>query len=407
MRPLPTIVPPVVVVMQRTQKTLALLRDVVQESSANYWYDRGKAASAIKQWVPAAHAFEQCLRLEDNHWRGALQLAVVMAKQYAEGVIAALRVADDGSYSEWEEFVNELLPEQWEVLAANLQAGRSHIGLDGSLALALVYRAMKEGEKARRLLDSLRITFFNQAEQSAIWQRTAGALYYDQKEFENALSHYDRALKLNPSNAFTYIGRGMTKRALDDKLGATADFENAISLAPHYAWFYYNRALYRGQSEREANLSDVNRAIKLGLSKADAYLFQGDLKRRIHDYTGAIVSASNAIALRPNYIEAYNHRGCAKLALKNYVGAVTDFDTGIALGPSEMMNYPSYVTRGEIRHEHFQDYIGALNDFTIAITLLPVISSTYVQRAMTREKMGDFSGATADRILAARRGHKD
>ena len=76
---LPVPVPSTNTLIRRTQTTLGLLRDVVQESSAEYWYERGKAASATGNWAESAYAFSQCVSLSQKHWRGALQLAAAYA----------------------------------------------------------------------------------------------------------------------------------------------------------------------------------------------------------------------------------------------------------------------------------------------------------------------------------------
>ncbi len=75
---LPSLQPSAVIVLQRTQTTLGILRDVVQESSAEYWYRRGKEAAMTEEWPAAIHAFRRCLNCDSQHWRATLQLAAAL-----------------------------------------------------------------------------------------------------------------------------------------------------------------------------------------------------------------------------------------------------------------------------------------------------------------------------------------
>lgn len=57
---LPASLPPTTLLLQRTQTTLALLGDVVQESSGEYWYKKGLKAVEAEEWDEAIYDFERC-----------------------------------------------------------------------------------------------------------------------------------------------------------------------------------------------------------------------------------------------------------------------------------------------------------------------------------------------------------
>jgi outer membrane protein assembly factor BamD (BamD/ComL family) len=61
---LPALLPPTATLLHRTQGALGLLRDVVQESSAEYWYERGKAAMAREEWDEATVLFHTCTKYD-------------------------------------------------------------------------------------------------------------------------------------------------------------------------------------------------------------------------------------------------------------------------------------------------------------------------------------------------------
>lgn len=57
---LPALLPQAALVLRRTQTTLGLVRDVVQESSAMYWYLLGEEASIKEEWDQAIHYYYKC-----------------------------------------------------------------------------------------------------------------------------------------------------------------------------------------------------------------------------------------------------------------------------------------------------------------------------------------------------------
>ena len=85
---LPARLPQTTALLRRAQGTLAVLRDVVQESSAEYWYERGKAASAAEDWAEAGYSFRQCVLRNSQHWKATLQLAGSLG-HYQQGDAAA------------------------------------------------------------------------------------------------------------------------------------------------------------------------------------------------------------------------------------------------------------------------------------------------------------------------------
>ena len=63
---LPALLPPTTTLLHRTQTTLGLLREVVQESSAEYWYERGIKYSKEEEWEDAIDAFERSIAINNS-----------------------------------------------------------------------------------------------------------------------------------------------------------------------------------------------------------------------------------------------------------------------------------------------------------------------------------------------------
>ncbi|WP_223649678.1 tetratricopeptide repeat protein [Hymenobacter psoromatis] len=62
----PAIVPSVNLILQRTQTTVGLLREVVQESSAEYWYERGRAKYELKDDLGALDDYDKAIDIDNS-----------------------------------------------------------------------------------------------------------------------------------------------------------------------------------------------------------------------------------------------------------------------------------------------------------------------------------------------------
>lgn len=93
-----------------------------------------------------------------------------------------------------------------------------------------------------------------------------GKKLYEKKEFDQAISSYNEAIKLNPKLVKAYNNRGIVyvvKSQLDQ---AIADFNKAIELDPNNGKAYNNRAVaywYKGDTAKARQ--DIAKAQSLGI----------------------------------------------------------------------------------------------------------------------------------------------
>lgn len=62
---LPAVLSPTHLVLRRTEGVLGLLHDVVQESSAKYWYERGIKAKNAEIWEEGVICFSRCIDISN------------------------------------------------------------------------------------------------------------------------------------------------------------------------------------------------------------------------------------------------------------------------------------------------------------------------------------------------------
>ena len=384
----PAPVPAANALIRRTQTTLGLLQEVVRESSAEYWYERGKMASAREEWEEAQYSFDLCLKLDYNHWRGTLQIALVLAHIQQENRASAMLIrAYEMRYSTYIDFSNEITLQQWQVLCQKLESIQSshEDTFENSLALALAtwmtndpkFSHPYQIKVARFMLDEIKNKYRNQSHLSVLWHRLSGTCRNGNYENENVetLNNYNQAVSLNPNHAAAYHERGRFKvQHFKDYAGALADYSKSIDLDPN-------------QSNTLAAVAGI--------------------KSHLKNYAGAIDASSRAIALEPQNLFAYRTRAQAKNDTSDNDGALADYHQLISLtlnsdkpNPSNAANY--YRKIGLIK-DKIQDYYGALIAFNESINLSP-ISETILERGLTRFKLQDFAGAIDDYSAVIERG---
>jgi len=95
---------------------------------------------------------------------------------------------------------------------------------------------------------------------------TQGKNFYENKKYEQAISCYNEAIKLNPKMVKAYNNRGIVYIVESKYDQAIADFNKAIEFDPTNGKAYNNRAVaYWYKDEVDKARQDVQKAQSLGI----------------------------------------------------------------------------------------------------------------------------------------------
>jgi Flp pilus assembly protein TadD len=95
-----------------------------------------------------------------------------------------------------------------------------------------------------------------------------------------------------------YDRRGVVKFGLGDKRGAILDYNRAISIDPQDAFAYYNRGVAKFElGDKQGAISDFDLAIAINPQDAQAYSNRGAVKLALGDKQGAIADFTKGAEL--------------------------------------------------------------------------------------------------------------
>ena len=222
----------------------------------------------------------------------------------------------------------------------------------------------------------------------------------------------------NSRTSSDYNSSGNDKFDSGDWVGALVEYNKAIELDPNNAYAYFGRAVVLGDDKPNEKLASYNKYIELITTNdwfeenlTNAFVSRSNVKILLGDFIGAIKDSSKAIE-RWSYNEwAYYYRGLAKSKLKDYPGAIIDYTSSIEIKPDFI---DAYVNRGDAKIVTL-NYKGAIEDFTKVIELgLAIvdpgydvyrkIKESYNQRGIAKIEIGDIEGACDDYLEVFNRG---
>jgi tetratricopeptide (TPR) repeat protein len=190
------------------------------------------------------------------------------------------------------------------------------------------------------------------------------------KNYDEAISHFSRAIRGNPRNAVAYAGRSWAYLARGESQKALADSDEAIRLAPGLCDGYTAKANVLAETNRPAEalaalneglrqdpgcgpayyyrallaskyglkevkpLADVRESIRLDPKFAPAHMLEGYLLYERKEYDQAIAACDRALEIDRNYARAYFYRGMALLARGELPQGRADIQRALGLDSS-------------------------------------------------------------------------
>jgi tetratricopeptide (TPR) repeat protein len=167
------------------------------------------------------------------------------------------------------------------------------------------------------------------------WFKKGYVLRYIDKNNQEAMKAFDKAIEIDPTYAKAYALRAAIYSEWRQYLKALRDSEQAIKLDPNLAWGFNCRGVaHTGLMNYQEAIQDFNKALELEPKYVWPYCNRSWTHFMLKNYHKALEDANKAIELAPEFSVAYFRRGMALASLNKFQDAIKDFDKAIELDPT-------------------------------------------------------------------------
>jgi protein O-mannosyl-transferase len=171
--------------------------------------------------------------------------------------------------------------------------------------------------------------------ESSIAQLSLARELMKRADYNQAVVHYDEAVRLDPNYAEGHNNYGVALAAVNRPAEAIDQYRAAIALQPTYDEAYTNWGIALTQLGEVAQaIERYQQAIALNPSNATAHTNWGNALVRLGRPADALDHYRAAVAVRPDLAEAHLNWGVALARLRQYPAAVTHFRDALRLDPT-------------------------------------------------------------------------
>lgn len=221
-----------------------------------------------------------------------------------------------------------------------------------------------------------------------------GHLYYIQKDYENALHDFNKAIDINPKFAPSFANRGQVYFKIKKYDQAGRDFEKAIELGPRNPYYYHIQGhLFTKTQNYEKALRDYEKAIELDPYDEYSYLYRGNLLLLTENFTQALIDFNRYVEMNPKDEKGYIQRAVVLTHLLEFKAAVADLKQAIKICPTNKL---AYFNLANIQFKHTNNAKEALKNYNKHLTLDPLDIDAYINRGNCYLKLEKFKEAEKD-----------
>jgi tetratricopeptide (TPR) repeat protein len=323
----------------------------------------------------------------------AAEHSTARARQWADLLMDAGSDTDNLELSRWGRRLRDGIRD------SNLTQYLSYLIDDAQLDNKSLVIALEERGETHRLSDrnDAALADFNRAlelDPDDAWALgSRGQVYLVMQRYDEALADFGRAAELKPSYRWVASWRGFTYLVMRRYDDALADFNRALELDPDDAWTLDSRGrVYMALKRYDEALADFSRALELDPDDASIVAWRGETYRLMERYDEAVADLNRALELNPDDPWTFDSRGQVYMALKRYDKALADLNRALELNPDAAWALDS---RGQV-YMALKRYDKALADFSRALELNPDDASIVAWRGETYRLMERYDEALAD-----------
>jgi tetratricopeptide (TPR) repeat protein len=195
--------------------------------------------------------------------------------------------------------------------------------------------------------------------------RSWARLYFTQRNFKEANTALEKAIRLAPKDPYALIDLGdLQVMGLHNLPQAVETYKRAIALDPTNSGAHYASGVALGESGKLQEAQTALRtAIRLSPSNPLPYLALGRVTAALNDAPGALEAFAGALKAKPNSVAAFLGRGDVYAALNDKGNALAEYAKALKVDPK---NESAYLKTGIVHqqagewHDAEQAYLKAV-----------------------------------------------
>ncbi len=248
-------------------------------------------------------------------------------------------------------------------------------GLDADMAMSMLQSAVQlhEAGNNEQALETLNNMLKADANNPLAYD-LRGTIYTASKDYDRALSDYDRAIELEPSFAQAYYNRGRIYSLLKRYDEALADLQMSAKLDP--ATFGYRAngnigLVYFKQGQYDKALAAFDSSVASKDAAADAFYLRGETYTALGKYEAAIADYQSAISRFARYDLAYQSLGYVYYKTAQYDKAAEALNQAIGISPDSPTAH-LYLALVDVATDKPDNATGEVSRAAAALSTLPL-----------------------------------
>ncbi len=211
--------------------------------------------------------------------------------------------------------------------------------------------------------------------------------------FEEAITHYRRALARKPDDATSHVNLGAALAAQGQVEEAVTSFKRALALKPDYVEAHVNLGVaLAAQNRVQEAVESYKRALAIKPHFAEAHFNLGNALQAQNQFDEAVESYRRALHLKPDLVEARNNLGTALQAQGSLEEAAACYRMVLALRPDYA---EAHVNLG-VACQHQRRLGEAVASFERALAVKPDSGEAHVNLSMNLLLNGDIERGAAE-----------
>ena len=208
------------------------------------------------------------------------------------------------------------------------------LGFERTLAERPAWRRAARGGWGLLLSFSVAFNLLASVEQCAEWHCDFGAILVRQGQVQQAISHYEHALRLKPDFALAHYDLGVALMEQGRPEQAIGQYEQALRIKPDYAEAQHNLGVVlMSKGKLQEAIGHYEQALRIKSDYTEAHNNLGVALAQQDKLQEAIGHWEQALHLKPDYAAAHNNLGIALFRLGKLQEAIGHYEQALRLRP--------------------------------------------------------------------------